>query len=199
MRNTEIPVNSKGSKSEKHVRINTKPLSSTKQHGENTKATNLDSGKYSKPTLNSTKQVLQNIKDIKKGKGFNQNDMNCITPTAAAIMQEKLTQKLNFPADRSVFHGLCPVNVNDSVLEIDIEKTCHTKYSVPKHRLERDPEPQLQDFLDPVIPFEQTEGFEDDDENVIQYARFVENISLKHQPPICTTLGNVQTVFHFFD
>lgn len=115
-------------------------------------------------------------------------------------MQEKLTQQLNFPANQSVFNGLCSVNVNDSVLEIDIEKTCPKKFSVPMQRLERDPEPKLQDFLDLVAPFEQSEGIDDSDEDERQEdVGFKEEVPLKHQSPICSNLGNVQTVFDLFD
>lgn len=191
-------MNNQPANVDKNVRFKERPLSSSSTTGsaENKKPPSPNVDKYTKPSLNSTKKVAQKIEDIKSGKGFTESD---ITAPYSALMQEKLTQKLNFPPDRSVFHGLCPVNVNDSVLEIDIQRKRRKRYSVPKQRQERDPEPVLQDFLDPVILFEQSEGLEDVDDNAIQYARFIESVSLKHRPPICTTLDNVQTVFHFFD
>lgn len=198
LRNPEIPLKQE-SKSVKHVTINQRPISSS--NSSTVLGVNKNRGlssrhdKFTRPTLNSTAKISQKIKDIEKGKGFSQNGTSCITATSAALMQEKLTQQLNFPVNRSVFHGLCPVNVNDSVLEIDIEKTSSKRFSMPKHRLERDPEPNLQDFLDPVVPFEEM----DEDEGEYGGASFIEFVPVRHQPPMCTSLDNVQKIFEFFD
>lgn len=183
-----MPVNATNSnKSEKQVRINTQPQSwITKESNvvkENLSKSKLLSHQYSKPTLNSSKKVLQKMKEIEKGKGFDKS--LCVTPTSAALMQEKLTHTLNFPSHRNVFRGLCSVNVNDSVLEVDIERTRPKRVVIRTPSVKQDPEPKLSDFLDPVETF--------DCENSSFFG--VKSVPLKHCAPIRTTLANFQTVF----
>lgn len=135
------------------------------------------------------------MKDIKEGKGFNKTEKECVPPEVGVLLRDKLTKKLNFPQDKSVFHGLCPINVNDSVLEIDVQKS--KRFAVPRKRVEKDPEPNLLDFLDPVVPFDGVD--QDNNEDDLGHAKFIDIAPVKHQLPICTTIKNVQTIFHLFD
>lgn len=60
------------------------------------------------------------------------------------------SQRLNVRTDRTVFHDLIAINVNDSVLELP-SATC----GQPRKRrsftpIDKDPEPVLADYLEPV-------------------------------------------------
>lgn len=57
------------------------------------------------------------------------------------------SQKLNFPTDKSVYSGLVPINVNDSVLELACPKVRRRKSFT---RTDKDPEPVLTDYLTPI-------------------------------------------------
>ncbi|XP_017132158.1 uncharacterized protein LOC108149233 [Drosophila elegans] len=95
-----------------------------------------------------------------------QNDINIITqitkmladtnvsPEAAAAIAPKVTQKMNFPPDQTVFKNLVPLNVNDSVLEpLKLKRVASkdkpTKESEPSKVSN---EPQLADYVEKVDP-----------------------------------------------
>lgn len=62
----------------------------------------------------------------------------------------KASQKLNFVSHKPVFRNLQPINVNDSVLELRCGPASgHTKRKSVT-RTDRDPEPVLNDYLQPV-------------------------------------------------
>ncbi|EDW78147.1 uncharacterized protein Dwil_GK24163 [Drosophila willistoni] len=69
-----------------------------------------------------------------------------ITPRSKELIAPKITQKLNFPPDRTVFTDLPALNVNDSILVPQKVKR-NTKAQGKKPM-----EPQLADYLEPIEP-----------------------------------------------
>uniref|UniRef100_A0A336M574 CSON010069 protein n=1 Tax=Culicoides sonorensis TaxID=179676 RepID=A0A336M574_CULSO len=186
LRNTEIPVES-SSKREKHIKFSSNGESKKTAPAKITEK-KPDFNRFTKPTLNSTLKVVQKMRDVTKGVGFLSSKSNCVTASSAALAQEKLTHQLNFPINKKVFRGLCPVNVNDSVLEADVnQKSRPIRYAVPTHRSERDPEPVLADFLTHVPPCE------------YDLRESIRMKPHKFRPPICTTLENIETVYDMGD
>ncbi|XP_063699230.1 uncharacterized protein LOC134829871 [Culicoides brevitarsis] len=199
LRNTEVPINSRKTNTnddKKQVRINSCPTPVATLHAEDQKDFNPATEKYTKHTVNSSKHLYKELKDIRSGKGFDKTEKDFISPEIAHLMRRQLTKTLNFPRHVSVFHGLCPINVNDSALELDVDRP--RKIYVPRVRHEKDPEPSLGDFLEPVATFGMT-CVDSDDEDNTHYAKFIDVPAVKHQPPICTTIRNVQTIQHLFD
>ncbi|XP_017004791.2 protein PPP1R35 homolog [Drosophila takahashii] len=79
-----------------------------------------------------------------------------IQSEANAVIAPKVTQKMNFPPDQTVFKDLVPLNVNDSVL---VPKKIKTDASKNKPSKETEPnkaksEPQLADYAEKVEPIE---------------------------------------------
>lgn len=117
--------------------------------------------------------LANQIDQLKAKTGPKYNDICDLTPRSKAVVTERvrgililswmlryvnkvqtfllqITHQLNFPAEATVFKKLIPVNVNDSVLEDVCPK-------VKKRRpftLHKDPEPELGNYLTPVIPLE---------------------------------------------
>ena len=62
-----------------------------------------------------------------------------------------MTRRLNFPIEDTLYRGLVPVNVNDSVLQRDCrplnKRAMHKKYLQRMRNKTRDPESDLNDFL----------------------------------------------------
>ncbi|KAI8043099.1 protein PPP1R35 homolog [Drosophila gunungcola] len=81
-----------------------------------------------------------------------------VSPEAAAAIAPKVTQKMNFPPDKTVFKDLVPLNVNDSVLEpLKLKRGA----SKDKQSKESEPskvsnEPQLADYVEKVEPIAMT-------------------------------------------
>ncbi|KAH8353555.1 hypothetical protein KR084_011787 [Drosophila pseudotakahashii] len=75
---------------------------------------------------------------------------------ASAAIAPKVTQKMNFAPDQTVFKDLVPLNVNDSVL---VPKKLRSDASKNKPSKETEPnkaksEPQLADYAEKVEPIE---------------------------------------------
>ncbi|XP_068140475.1 protein PPP1R35 homolog [Drosophila tropicalis] len=73
-----------------------------------------------------------------------------ITPRSKELIAPKITQKLNFPPDRTVFTDLPTLNVNDSVLVP--QKVKRDPKAASSSRAKKPVEPQLADYLEPIEP-----------------------------------------------
>lgn len=71
----------------------------------------------------------------------------------------QITKKLNFPPDQPIFKNLIPINVNDSLLISSEEPKPFRKKYVAKTN--KDPVPELSDFLTPIPPLEHVIPLED--------------------------------------
>lgn len=62
------------------------------------------------------------------------------------------SHRLNVRSDRTIFHDLIAINVNDSVLELP--SSCRRRRQRSKRRsfraMDKDPEPVLADYLQPI-------------------------------------------------
>lgn len=71
--------------------------------------------------------------------------------THAVVWQRlQATQKLNFVGHKPVFRNLQPINVNDSVLELQCAPTASRMKRKPFTSTDRDTTPVLSDYLQPV-------------------------------------------------
>lgn len=105
-----------------------------------------------KSTGATKKQPIKSIlKEPNQRAGKTHENFNDLTPRSKAAVMPAVTRALNFRPDEKVFGNLISLNVNDSFLpeKVPIRK----KYVIkgPKH-----PEPDLQDFLKPVVPLTHT-------------------------------------------
>ncbi|ALC40261.1 Rcd4 [Drosophila busckii] len=73
-----------------------------------------------------------------------------LSPRTMQTIAPKVTQKLNFPPDRAVFNDLVPLNVNDSVHEMQKELPKKDAAGKPKNGGIK--EPQLADYLERIEP-----------------------------------------------
>ncbi|XP_016989255.2 uncharacterized protein LOC108051618 [Drosophila rhopaloa] len=104
--------------------------------------------KFAVPQYNSTVRKQDEINVITQL----QTDTN-LSPGAAAAIAPKVTQKMNFPPDKTVFSGLVPLNVNDSVLVPHKVKRNTSKDSRSKETdASKVNEPQLADYAEKVDP-----------------------------------------------
>ncbi|XP_017068520.1 uncharacterized protein LOC108106139 [Drosophila eugracilis] len=107
--------------------------------------------KFSEPQYNTTvrkQNEVHIISAIKLDTNFHPDDL--------AAMAPKVTQKMNFPPDQTVFKNLVPLNVNDSVLlpnkiKADVSKEKPVKETDPTKAKS---EPQLADYAEKVEPVE---------------------------------------------
>lgn len=63
----------------------------------------------------------------------------------------QLNYQLNLPFKAKIFKDLMSVNVNDSMLDSIYPKTKKQRRSTPT---DKDPEPVLGDYLNPILPLE---------------------------------------------
>ncbi|KAM8716501.1 hypothetical protein ACLKA7_003385 [Drosophila subpalustris] len=76
-----------------------------------------------------------------------------LTPRSIAAIAPKVTKKMNFAPNVAVFKNLTPLNVNDSLQEMNRTKASKSKESVKKYNPS---EPQLEEFLEKIDQYRLT-------------------------------------------
>lgn len=110
--------------------------------------------KYHFPELNTALKFSNEIKQVQAGRqndAASQKIIKKILDETNALRKERVTQQLNFNAQKSVYHNLIPINVNDSVIQMDAKRIVRRS---GLEKINKDPEPNLADFLQPVPPYE---------------------------------------------
>lgn len=100
----------------------------------------------------------------------------------------QITNKLNIPSGKHVFDNLTPINVNDSVLAIEMPKRATKPIAVKA--CEKDPVPNLADYLTPIEPL------------VLRLADGDESDNLERKKgvkPRRTTTKEYWDIYEFFD
>lgn len=133
-----------------------------------TQTATTNAGKYRTPELNTALTMSRKIDKIKAAPIPAVNKLDDLTPRSMAFVRNivsntkfpypifntdlqyfilQAVQRLNTRTDRTGFHDLVPMNVNDSVLELNCPPLLRRKTFVP---LDKDPEPVLTDYLEPI-------------------------------------------------
>lgn len=111
--------------------------------------------KYHLPEPNTALKFSKEIKQIQAGKGTtaqaSDKILKKIMEETELLRKERVTQQLNFPTQKVIFKNLTPINVNDSVIQMDAKKIVPRKSGIEKSN--KDPEPFLADFVDPLPPY----------------------------------------------
>lgn len=106
--------------------------------------------KYHAPELNTLLKVTKQIKQLQTGRengAAGAKIMTQIVSETDALRKERLTKQLNYPLQKKVFKNLIPINANDSIIASDAKLERVQKATLT---LNKDAEPILADFLDPV-------------------------------------------------
>ncbi|KAJ6646193.1 Myosin-VIIa, partial [Pseudolycoriella hygida] len=98
--------------------------------------------------VQTTMALSNKIDEIKAKSGPKFKDVSDLTPRSKAVVTERITHQLNFPAEATIYKKLIPVNVNDSVLEEIFPK----RKKRQEFTRNKDPEPVLGDYLTPIVP-----------------------------------------------
>lgn len=105
---------------------------------------------YAQPSHLSALQPRAELQRIRRAQPTATRHLNELTDVARTFVRQQATrQALNFRSERTVYRQLQPINVNDSVLELNAAAT--RKPRKPQRPFaDRDPEPVLADYLRPV-------------------------------------------------
>lgn len=108
---------------------------------------------YHQPSHLSALQQRADLQRIRSAHIAPTRTLADLTDVSRAYVRQRATQQaLNFGTERSVFRQLQPINVNDSVLELNAAAAAGRKKrkQPPRPFADRDPEPVLADYLRPV-------------------------------------------------
>ncbi|XP_037902786.1 uncharacterized protein LOC119646412 [Hermetia illucens] len=115
--------------------------------------------KYKVPQVNTSEKLIDRIERIQTMNTKKEVRLDKLTPRSKAVVSQEITKKLNFPPDQPIFKNLIPINVNDSLLISSEEPKPFRKKYVAKTN--KDPVPELSDFLTPIPPLEHVIPLED--------------------------------------
>lgn len=150
LHNVEVPITN--NRVTFHSNKNTGSVKSEQNHQG---ACSMTAKKYHVPELNTALKISKEIKNIETGKRnteVGKQVMKQILEETDSLRKEQLTKQLNFPKPKKIYTGLVPININDSVIQMDAKRIVPRK---PKYsNTTKDPEPNLADFVEPVAVFE---------------------------------------------
>ncbi|XP_055836472.1 uncharacterized protein LOC129905108 [Episyrphus balteatus] len=111
-----------------------------------------NTGNYDEPILNTILALGRQMQSLQLDRQPMRtlSSIDELSPRSKAVVIPKISKKLNFPHDKTIFRNLIPINVNDSILLPKKKSSIRKKYIV-NHKV---PTPDLGDFLDPIAPLE---------------------------------------------